>query len=175
MNVNRQAVTGEIDIHMLKTNRQATTGDITTANQTSLSGELTEFNFDNFVSIGFTHHNEILSKSKTLSERLFYIEKCATEYWSYRTLQYHLKENLYTKRGELPNNFKSTLTNSDLQQKALLSFKDEYLLDYINIESPDDEIDERVLEKEIVANIRNFIMSLGKDFSFIGNQYRLMD
>ncbi|MDR2728501.1 MAG: DUF1016 domain-containing protein, partial [Chitinispirillales bacterium] len=62
----------------------------------------------------------------------------------------------------------------DLQRKALLSFKDEYLLDYINIESPDDELDERVLESEIVNNIRKFIMSLGKDFSFVGSQYRLV-
>ena len=73
----------------------------------------------------------------------------------YRTLQYHLKENLFAKRGKLPNNFKTTISDADLQRKALLSFKDEYLLDYINIESPDDEWDERVLESEIMTNIKN--------------------
>jgi predicted nuclease of restriction endonuclease-like (RecB) superfamily len=113
-------------------------------------------------------------KTKTLEESLFYIEKCATEFWSVRTLQYHLKENLFAKRGELPNNFQTTISDIDLRRKALFSFKDEYLLDYINIESPDDEWDERVLENEIVTNIKNFIMSLGKDFSFIGNQHRLI-
>ncbi len=61
-----------------------------------------------------------------------------------------------------------------MRRKALLSFKDEYLLDYINVESPDDEPDERVLESEIVLNIKNFIMSLGKDFAFIGNQHRFI-
>lgn len=127
-----------------------------------------------FLSIGFTHHNEILSKSKTIPERLFYIEKCATEFWSYRILQFHLKENLFVNQGKLPNNFKKTISDIDLRHKALLSFKDEYLLDYINIETPDDNYDERVLENEIVANIKNFIMSLGNDFSFIGNQYRLI-
>lgn len=76
--------------------------------------------------------------------------------------------------GTLPNNFITAIADSDLRQKALLSFKDEYLLDYINIESPDDEVDERMLESGIVTNIKNFIMSLGKDFSFIGNQYRLI-
>jgi predicted nuclease of restriction endonuclease-like (RecB) superfamily len=109
-----------------------------------------------------------------MKERLFYIEHCATEFWSVEKLQYHLKSNLFTKQGKLPNNFQTAISDKDLQRKALLSFKDEYLLNYINIESPDDEPDERVLESEIVNNIRKFIMSLGKDFSFIGNQYRII-
>jgi predicted nuclease of restriction endonuclease-like (RecB) superfamily len=81
---------------------------------------------------------------------------------------------LYENQGKLPNNFEKTISDKDFQRKAMLSFKDEYLLDYINIESPDDEPDERVLENEIMNNIRKFIMSLGKDFSFIGNQYRMI-
>ena len=128
----------------------------------------------NFVSIGFTHHIAIINKVKSREERLFYIERCATEFWSVETLKYHLKSNLFAKRGKLPNNFQTTISDKDLQRKALLSFKDEYLLDYINIESPDDEPDERVLESAVVNNIRKFIMSLGKDFSFIGNQYRVI-
>jgi predicted nuclease of restriction endonuclease-like (RecB) superfamily len=126
------------------------------------------------LSIGFTHHYEIIAKTKSFEERIFYIEHCATEFWSKENLQYHLNSKLFAKRGKLPNNFKTTISDKDLQRKALLSFKDEYLLDHINIESPDDEPDERVLESEIVNNIRKFIMSLGKDFSFIGNQYRLV-
>jgi predicted nuclease of restriction endonuclease-like (RecB) superfamily len=139
-----------------------------------ITGELTVEQFRQFLSIGFTHHCEIIAKTQSITERLFYIESCATEFWSKEKLQYHLKSKLYTGRGKLPNNFQTTITDKDLQRKALLSFKDEYLLDYINIESPDDEPDERVLEREIVSNIRKFIMSLGKDFSFIGNQHRLI-
>jgi hypothetical protein len=51
-----------------------------------------------------------------------------------------------------------------------LAFKDEYLLDYINVETDD----ERVVEKGIVNNIKEFIMRMGKGFSFIGNQHRLV-
>ena len=127
-----------------------------------------------FLSIGFTHHYEILKKATSYEERLFYIERCSVEFWNVEKLQYHLKSKLYKKQGKLLNNFKTAISNKDLQKKALLSFKDEYLLDYINIESPDDESDERVLENEIVSNIRRFIMSLGKDFSFIGRQYRFL-
>ncbi|MDR0748076.1 MAG: PDDEXK nuclease domain-containing protein [Tannerellaceae bacterium] len=57
--------------------------------------------------------------------------------------------------------------------KALQSFKDEYLLDFININDPDEE-DERLIENQIVLNIKKFIMALGTDFTFIGNQHRLI-
>ncbi|MEA5043868.1 MAG: PDDEXK nuclease domain-containing protein [Petrimonas sp.] len=128
----------------------------------------------NFTLIGFTHHNEIVKKTESLAERLFYIDRCATDFWSVEKLKYCLKENLFSQQGKLANNFAITISDADLRRKALLSFKDEYLLDYINIESPDEEFDERVLESEIMLNIKNFIMSLGKDFAFIGNQYRFI-
>ncbi len=166
--VNRQPTTGEIrplsmdeiETDLLTVNRQLPTADL----------QLSDL--EHFLSIGFTHHYEILAKTNLLEERLFYIQRCATEFWSVEKLKYNLKSNLYAKQGKLPNNFKATISDVNLQRKALLSFKDEYLLDYINIESPDDEPDERVLESAIVSNIRKFIMSLGKDFSFIGNQHR---
>lgn len=53
---------------------------------------------------------------------------------------------------------------------ALNAFKDEYLFDFMLL---DDEADERMFEEKSVANIRKFILSLGKGFSFIGNQYKV--
>ena len=127
-----------------------------------------------FLNTGFTHHYEIINKTASLEERLFYLERCAAEFWSVEILRYNLKSNLYATIGKISNNFQAAISDKDMQQKAIQSFKDEYLLDYINIEDSDDEPDERVLEREIVNNFRKFIMSLGKDFSFIGNQYRLI-
>lgn len=160
--INRQLVTAEIQTDLLTINRQLATADLQSSD------------LECFSLIGFTHHYEILAKTNSLEARLFYIQRCATEFWSVEKLKYNLKSDLYAKQGKLPNNFKTTISDADLQRKALLSFKDEYLLDYINIESPDDEPDERILESAIVGNIQKFIMSLGKDFSFIGNQYRLI-
>ena len=158
----RAPLAHDIQIHLLTENRQLSTDDIQS------------IDIQYFLSIGFSLHYEIINKTTSLEERLFYIERCASEFWSKETLRYHLKSNLFENQGKLPNNFQTAISDKDLQRKALLSFKDEYLLDYINIESPDDEPDERVLESEIVNNIRKFIMSLGKDFSFIGNQYRMI-
>lgn len=126
-----------------------------------------------FFAVSFTHHVELLIKTKTIEERQFYINKIATEFWTVTTLQHHLKNKLFKKKGKLPNNFATAITNETLRAKALQSFKDEYLLDFINIEDPDEE-DERLIENEIVRNIKKFLMSLGTDFAFIANQYRLI-
>lgn len=124
--------------------------------------------------IGFSHHREILNKCKTLDERIFYIQKSALEFWSHETLKHHLKNNLYQKTGKFTHNFDTNLPENAFKKKALMAFKEELLLDFINIEDTDEEPNERVLEHSIVLNIKKFIMALGSDFSFIGNQYRLI-
>ena len=135
-----------------------------------------EFNWSDFLSIGFSHHTEIISKAKTLEARLFYIHECATRYWSKYTLRDYLKADLYSHRGTLPNNFAQTLPDTKQALKAVCSFKDEYLLDFINVEElneQEEDLDEKIVEKAIVANVKKFIMTFGQDFSFIGNQYRM--
>ena len=135
-----------------------------------------EFNWSDFFSIGFSHHTEIISKAKTLEARLFYIHECAIHYWSKYTLRDYLKADLYNHRGTLPNNFAQTLPDTKQALKAVCSFKDEYLLDFINVEElneQEEDLDEKIVEKAIVANVKKFIMTFGQDFSFIGNQYRM--
>ncbi len=92
-----------------------------------------EFNWSDFLSIGFSHHIEIIAKAKTLDARLFYIHECATRYWSKYALRNYLKADLYSHQGTLPNNFAQTLPDTKQALKAVCSFKDEYLLDFINV------------------------------------------
>ncbi len=126
-----------------------------------------------FFSVSFSHHYELLVKTSSLQERQFYIACITQEFWSLETLKHHLNNKLFKEKGTLPNNFATAITNESLRAKALQSFKDEYLLDFINIEDPDEE-DERLIENEIVRNIKKFLMGLGADFAFIANQYRMI-
>ncbi|MDD2637061.1 MAG: PDDEXK nuclease domain-containing protein [Bacteroidales bacterium] len=126
-----------------------------------------------FVSVSFSHHYEIILKTKTEEERWYYINNTAQSFWSVRHLRSELKNKSHLSQINKSNNFQSTLPE-ELSNKAIRAFKDQYLLDYVNIESADDEFDERVLEHEIVHNIRKFLMSLGNEFSFMGNQFRLI-
>ncbi len=123
-----------------------------------------------FLKIGFTHHITLITKCKEYSERLFYFQNIVENQWSVTILEHHIHSQLYHLKGKLINNFERALPKK-LHKHATDAFKSEYLLDYINL---DDDDDERVFENEIVKNIKKFIMSLGNDFAFIGNQYRVV-
>ncbi len=125
--------------------------------------------FEEFFGISFTHHILILNKCSDLAERMFYIQLAATELWSATVLEHKIDSRLYEKKGALPNNFPKAIAG-DLKSSAAQIFNDEYLIDYMNL---GDEDSERDIEDKIVLNIRNFILRMGKGFSFIGNQFRI--
>ena len=125
--------------------------------------------YESFTSISFTHHFTIISKIKSWEARIFYIQSVASNFWSVTVLEHHIENDLYGKEGKLPNNFDGTLTEN-LRPSAVKMFRDEYLLDFI---AGDELDDERHIEQQVVLNIRNFILQMGKGFCFIGNQYRL--
>ena len=142
------------------------------ANRPMALDDFSEQEIEWFLSIGFSHHYDILIKTSSIQERLYYIRRCATEFWSVEKLRYMLKNNPYT-AGITHTTFDTTIPNADLRATALRSFKDEYLLDFVNVEDPD-AFDEKILENQIVHNIKNFIMAFGSDFTFMGNQYRVV-
>jgi len=92
-----------------------------------------------------------------------------------------LMNPLENKENEIGSSLTNEFKNKNFQQslpdtlsnKAMRAFKDQYLLDFVNVEDADDDMDERVLEKEIVLNIKKFLMTLGTGFTFVGNQYRI--
>lgn len=136
-----------------------------------------EFPVEDFFTVPFTHHLRIIEKTKDLEARYYYIHRTAEEKLSVEALEKLIKEQAYENRTLLPNNFKQTLSASALARKAVMMFKDSYQLDFINTEEIGErdkqDIDEKVVEQQIVHNIKKFIMTFGKDFTFVGNQYHL--
>ena len=136
-----------------------------------------DFPMDAFLHIGFTHHRVILGKAKGIEERLFYIRRCANEHLTVEALKSSIVADDYHHQGSLPNNFMQTLPAVDQAFRAINTFKDEYLLDYINVEElgirDRQDVDERVVENAIIHNVKNFILTFGKDFTFVRNQYHL--
>lgn len=145
----------------------------------STSDGLTPNDFSAFTSIGFTHHREILNKCSSLDERWYYIRLCAQERWSIEDLHDRLRADDYHHIGTLPNNFAKTLSPMSLASQAVRSFKDEYLLDLVNLDNVDArygyETDERVLSRAMVAEIEKTIAALGgTDFCFMAREKRLV-
>jgi predicted nuclease of restriction endonuclease-like (RecB) superfamily len=135
-----------------------------------ITAQFEGLNSELFLSVGFTQHIVLLNKCKDWNQRLFYLKKTVENHWTVEMLEWQIKGNLFQKQSNtIQSNFENTLP-IPLQLNSTLAFKDEYLLDYINVETND----ERVVEKGIVNNIKEFIMKMGKGFSFIGNQHRLV-
>lgn len=135
---------------------------------------LPNFPLTEFLSISFTHHIRILENAKDTDERLFYIRYCH----NYKPTTDELpgiikKQDLYHHQDKMPNNFLSTIPDYKQAYRAIRMFKDEYLLDFINVEElgmHDEDVDERVIETNIVHNVKNFIMTFGRGFTFSGSQ-----
>lgn len=138
---------------------------------------IADFPVEDFFKVPFTHHSRIVAGVKTTEARYYYIHRTAEEHLSVDTLKKLIKSDAYGHREQMPSNFCKTIPNAEMMRKAVMMFKDSYLLDYINVEEiglrDSIDVDERVVEKEIVNKVKNFIMTLGRDFTFMGNQQLL--
>ncbi len=146
---------------------------LTNIESESISDKNQSLFLERFFSISFSHHYEIILKINNEKDRWHYINQSALHFWTVRHLRTELNNKSHLKQLNQSNNFNAVLPN-ELSNEAIRVFKDQYLLDFVNVEDADDEIDERVLEREIVLNIKKFLMALGSDFSFMGNQYRII-
>lgn len=139
--------------------------------------ETIDFPIDDFFRLPFTHHIRIIEGSKDIVARYYYIHRACEEHLTPKQLVNLIKEDAYSHQSLIPNNFLQTMSNAEHSRKAVMMFKDEYLLNFINVEQIGErdaiDVDERVLEQQIVHNIKQFIMTFGKDFTFVGNQYHL--
>jgi predicted nuclease of restriction endonuclease-like (RecB) superfamily len=111
----------------------------------------------------------ILQKLKTDSERLFYIQKTLQNNWSKNVLKLQIESRLHERQGQTINNFTATLPSpqSDLARE---SFKNPYLFDFLGMY---EQLQERELEKALIAHIKKFLLELGKGFAYVGNQYKI--
>lgn len=142
-------------------------------------GEFGEDGFRLFLSLGFSFHSTILEKAQSKDERLYYIMRAAKEVWSHSDLLFHLRADDFHHIGSLPNNFGKTLSPMVLASKAVRSFRDEYLLELVNLDNvdarADQDVDERVLSKALVSDVEKTIQALGgDDFCFMGREKRLI-
>jgi len=119
--------------------------------------------------IGWTHNCIILEKCKDDLEREFYIRMTRKYGWTKNVLIHQIEGNSYALYLTNQTNFEKTLPEK-YQNQAVLALKDELQFDFLDLA---EQHSERELEHALVQNIRQFLIELGGDFSFIGNQYRI--
>ena len=116
--------------------------------------------------ISWTNHLLIMSGSKSADERHFYIEQCIKNNYSKRELERQIDSAYYQRymlsaKKPLPESIPSTVKGTIL---------DTYVLEFLDLP---ESYSENNLKKAIINNLKNFILEFGKDFTFIGQEYRI--
>ncbi len=119
--------------------------------------------------ISWTKNIAIMKKCKEVQERRFYILTTKKYGWTKSVLTHQIENKSYEKYLLNQTNYDQVLPDH-LKNQAILSVKDQYNFELLDLA---DEHSERELETSIIKNIRAFLMQMGSDFAFIGNQYRL--
>ena len=122
---------------------------------------------DEFVSalltqISWTNHLLIMSKSKTKEERDFYIALAVKEHYSSRELESSYYERYMLSSGKQPPEL--------VPQNVRNAILDTYVLEFLDLP---EQYSERNFRKAIIQNLKQFILEFGKDFTFIGEEYRV--
>ena len=121
--------------------------------------------------LSWTNNLLILSGSKTKEERHFYLKLSIKNNYSKRELDRQISSSYYERyllssKNQLPSKLK-TIDEDDYPNTRIL---DTYSLEFLDLPN---EFSESDLKNSIINNLKNFILEVGKDFTFIGDEYRV--
>ena len=116
--------------------------------------------------ISWTNHLLIMSGCKTDEEREFYIRLCIKENYSKRQLERQLDSGYY-ERYILS---KETLLPESVKKLGENPFLDSYVMEFLDLPN---EFHENDLRKALIRNMKDFILELGKDFTFVDEEYKV--
>jgi len=119
--------------------------------------------------IGWSKNIVIMGKCKNDLEREFYIRMSKKFGWTKKVLIYYIESQSYEKYLLGQTNFDKALPGK-YRHHARLAVKDSYNFEFLGIREDHEEKD---LEFGLVKNIRKFLLEIGNDFTFIGNQYKI--
>jgi len=119
--------------------------------------------------IPWTHHIHILSAAKEPEERMFYILLTAQEKYTVQELKRQLKTSLYERQKLSSKNIFSL--NHPQSDKISQIFRDRYVFEFLDLQEP---INEHDLKRGLIAKLKKFLLELGRDFIFMGEEYRLI-
>jgi predicted nuclease of restriction endonuclease-like (RecB) superfamily len=112
--------------------------------------------------LSWSNHLKIMSACKTMDERIFYMNMCIKERLSKRELERQIDSGYY-ERYMLSQNPQSLALETAKKATGNI-FLDNYVLDPMS---------EHDLQKSIIRNLKDFILEIGKDFTFVGEEYRV--
>jgi predicted nuclease of restriction endonuclease-like (RecB) superfamily len=118
--------------------------------------------------ISWTHNMLIFSRCKSIEEKGFYLKLVKQENYSKRELDRQISSSLF-ERTLIGNSKLSTLLREN-NKNITSTFRDSYVFEFLHLPEPYNESE---LQRGLVKQMKNFILELGKDFLFIGEEYKL--
>lgn len=118
--------------------------------------------------ISWSHNLSIFSRCKTTEEREFYLKLAKNENYSFRELERQITSGVF-ERTMIGNSKVSTALRETYPE--INSFKDSYVFEFLNLSEP---FSESELQKGLIKQMKTFILELGRDFIFIGEEYKVM-
>ena len=136
----------------------------------SFENELSIFSQQAVDQIPWGHNILIFTKSKTIEEAVFYIQKTITNGWSRSVLAFQIKSNLHLRQGSAITNFEHTLPKPQ-SELAKQTIKDPYVFDFLTLS---EDFKEKDIENQLIEHVSKFLLELGKGFAFLGKQYHVL-
>jgi predicted nuclease of restriction endonuclease-like (RecB) superfamily len=118
--------------------------------------------------LSWTHNIVILHNTESIEEKEFYLKTCTSERWSRRELERQIDSSLYERF--ILSKKTNELVPHTKEKNVLAHFKDEYMFDFLGLK---DEFSEKDLRKAIVQNLKQFILEVGRYFTFVGEEYKV--
>ncbi|WP_407506097.1 PDDEXK nuclease domain-containing protein [Elizabethkingia miricola] len=118
-------------------------------------------------------HNRLIMRIDSNAARNYYLKEASEQNWSVRVLERHINTFYYERLLSTQNKEEtvqySTWQNNDLARDFI---KDPYVFEFLNIPEPI-SASENDIEAALIGNLQQFMLELGKGFSFIGRQFRI--
>lgn len=118
--------------------------------------------------INWTNNLIIFSRGNSIEEKEFYLRLCSREKYSSRELERQIKSGIFER--VIIGNSKLSAVLREMQPLPENVFKETYVLEFLNLPDPYNEAD---LQKQLIRQMKKFILELGKDFLFVDEEYRL--
>ena len=118
--------------------------------------------------ISWTNNLLVFSRCKSIEEKEFYLKLIKQESYSKRELDRQISASLFERT--MIGNYKLSLVVRENKNDLTDAFKDSYVFEFLNLPEP---YNERDLQRGLVKQMKDFILELGKDFLFIGEEYKL--
>jgi len=120
------------------------------------------------VKVNWSIHKMLIGRCKLPEEMEFYLHLAIRERLSVRELHRQISSAVFERTMNSGNAYISKELSK--RENIRLAFKDRYVFDFLNLS---DTHSERELQTALIAQMKHFILELGKDFLFVGQEFRV--